>query len=213
MTTSEDRAPEERLPRRRGPRGPYAKSEKTREAILDAALAVFAEGGFRGGSLREIASRVGVTDPALLHHFGTKSGLLEAVLRRRDELARAQVPLETGDPMQVVTGLIELVRFNASTPGVVDLYSTLAAEATTPSHPVHEYFAERYRTVRGGLRGAFRELDGEGMLRDGVDPEWAADATVALMDGLQVQWLHDPTSVDMAGSLARFIELVVRSPD
>lgn len=50
-------------------------SPDTREAILDAARAAFAERGFDGASIRVIASGAGV-DPALVHHyFGTKERL------------------------------------------------------------------------------------------------------------------------------------------
>ncbi|MQY21087.1 TetR/AcrR family transcriptional regulator [Nocardia macrotermitis] len=52
----------------------------TREAILDAARARFAEVGFDKASIRSIASTAGV-DPALVHHyFGTKQELLTAVV-------------------------------------------------------------------------------------------------------------------------------------
>ncbi|MFC9998859.1 TetR family transcriptional regulator [Nocardia sp. NPDC127526] len=52
----------------------------TREAILDAARARFAEVGFDKASIRSIAGAAGV-DPALVHHyFGTKQELLIAAL-------------------------------------------------------------------------------------------------------------------------------------
>ncbi|GAC1345434.1 MAG: TetR family transcriptional regulator [Candidatus Dormibacteria bacterium] len=53
----------------------------SREAILDAAQAVFADRGYDGGTMREIAQRAGV-DPALVHHFhGTKEQLFAAAMR------------------------------------------------------------------------------------------------------------------------------------
>ncbi|WP_024803962.1 TetR family transcriptional regulator [Nocardia sp. BMG51109] len=52
----------------------------TREAILDAARARFAEVGFDKASIRSIAGQAGV-DSALVHHyFGTKQQLLTAAL-------------------------------------------------------------------------------------------------------------------------------------
>ena len=52
----------------------------TREAILAAARAAFAERGFDGASIRAIAADAGV-DPALVHHyFGTKDQLFLAVM-------------------------------------------------------------------------------------------------------------------------------------
>jgi AcrR family transcriptional regulator len=57
------------------------KSEErdTRQEILDAALDLFAENGFFGTSMREIAKKVGVRESALYHHFPSKAAMLETL--------------------------------------------------------------------------------------------------------------------------------------
>lgn len=190
--------------RARKPRGEYAKSAATRTAILDAALEVFAQSGYRSGSLRDVAARVGMSEAGLLHHFHNKGALLQAVLDHRDEHSRAIVDFEVPDGVEALRGLVTLATHNASTPGVVELYSTLSAEATSPDHPAHDYFVRRYAYVRDAVTAAFRRIADAGRLRPGIDPYRAAVATVALMDGLQVQWLLDPASTDMADALSDF---------
>lgn len=49
--------------------------------ILDAALDVFAERGYSGGSMREIANRVGVSEPALYRHFSGKEALFLSLIK------------------------------------------------------------------------------------------------------------------------------------
>jgi len=49
--------------------------------ILDAALEVFSERGYNGGSMREIAGRVGVSEPALYRHFSGKEDVFIALMR------------------------------------------------------------------------------------------------------------------------------------
>ncbi len=49
--------------------------------ILDAALDVFAERGYSGGSMREIATRVGVSEPALYRHFSGKEALFLSLIK------------------------------------------------------------------------------------------------------------------------------------
>ena len=188
----------------RGPRGRYAKSDATRAAILDAALEVFAQGGYRSGSIRDVAQRVGISEAGLLHHFSSKPRLLAAVLDRRDELAEHLVPRDLNDGVSALHGLIELARFNASEPGVVELYCTLSAEATSPSHPAHTYFVNRYVEVRRRLQVAFEDLERRGLVRTGISPEAAVRATIAIMDGLQVQWLLDRSLLDMGEELREF---------
>jgi AcrR family transcriptional regulator len=191
-------------PLARKPRGEYAKTKARRREILDAALEVFAESGYRSGSLREVAVRVGMSEAGLLHHFPSKSALLQAVLDHRDDLARALVGFDVPDGVESLRGLVELAAHNASIPGVIELYTTLSAEATSPAHPAHEYFTQRYEFVRESLSRAFARIAEAGRLRAGIDPRRAAVATIAIMDGLQVQWLLDPTCTDMADALAEF---------
>ena len=67
-----------------GQRGGYAKGRATQQEIIRTAILVFADVGFHGASLRDIAARVGISHPGLLHHFPNKAALLEAVLEYRD---------------------------------------------------------------------------------------------------------------------------------
>lgn len=55
----------------------------TKEKILDAAEILFAKEGYLATSLRKITGDAGVNLAAVNYHFGSKEGLLEAVLNRR----------------------------------------------------------------------------------------------------------------------------------
>lgn len=60
----------------------FAELEPGRRGeILDAAFAVFCERGYEGGSMREIAARIGVTEPALYRHFANKEDLFLSLMR------------------------------------------------------------------------------------------------------------------------------------
>lgn len=177
----------------------YAKGRARREEILDQAVAVFGEVGYRGASLREIAARCGISHPGLLHHFPNKETLLLAVLQRRDELGTAVTRSAGATGVAELRGVVALVADNTAAPQIVELFATLSAEATAAEHPAHAYFVDRYRRVVDELTGAFARALAEGALRDGVAPDVAARELVALMDGLQVQWLFDRESVDMPG--------------
>jgi TetR/AcrR family transcriptional regulator len=51
-----------------------------RETILDQALTLFSERGYDAVGVQEICEAAGITKPTLYHYFGSKRGLLEAIL-------------------------------------------------------------------------------------------------------------------------------------
>ena len=187
-------------------RGEYAKSAERRQQIVDAAAEVFSSVGYRKGSLRDVADKVGLSQAGVLHHFPSKEHLLEAVLSWRD----GQTARLMGDPLpegvDFLRGLVRAAEYNATTPELVELHVIVSAEGTSADHPLREYFVGRYASVLGHTRQAFERAAELGQLRPGTDCASAARTLIALMDGLQIQWLLDPEGVDMAGDLRRYLQ-------
>lgn len=191
------------------PRG-YAKGRAKRREILDQAMALFGETGYRGASLREIAARCGLSHPGLLHHFPTKESLLLAVLEHRDQVDGAR--LSGGSGLAVLRGMVDLASLNATRPGIVELFVMLSAEASAPAHPAHEYFVQRYQATVRTVEKAYREVHAHGALWPGIEPAAAARQLVALMDGLQIQWLLSSRQIDMTAILRAHLESQLRVP-
>ena len=59
---------------------PLSRGLDTRDRVLQVSLSLFADRGYRGTSLRDIAKRIGIKAPSLLHHFPSKQQLYLAVL-------------------------------------------------------------------------------------------------------------------------------------
>lgn len=180
------------------------KRVNRREEILRAATDAFAAQGFNNASLADIAAGLGVTPAGVLHHFGSKTDLLTAVLERRD----SDDPPPAGGGM--LDHLVATAQRNAEQPGTTRLYAVLSAESATAGHPAQDWFRSRYEGLRADVERAL--LDRLGLpAADGVpdDVRDAAAAIIAVMDGMQVQWLLAPDSVDMAGATRAVIESVV----
>ncbi|KIR60905.1 TetR family transcriptional regulator [Micromonospora haikouensis] len=127
----------------------------TREAILDAARAAFAERGFDAASIRSIAAAAGV-DPALVHHyFGGKDQLF---------LAAMGAPLDPGELLpRVLAGDADGVgeRLVRTFLGVWDSPAGAAAVALLRSAVSNEWTARLLREflVTQVLRRVLHHLD------------------------------------------------------
>lgn len=172
-------------------RGPYEKGEAKRSEILHAALEIFAAEGYRGTSLRKVAAKCNLSLPGLMHYFDSKEDLLTQVLRMRDETARVR-QVERDDPKSYR----EIIREGASTPGLVELFVSMAAAASDPEHPAHAHFAERYPVLRERVADFVRARVDEGRISSVIPPERLAVLLIAVADGIQLQWLID-RSTDM----------------
>ncbi len=75
----------EKPEQRQRQRAPSKRSLATRARILDAAEQLFAERGFEGASIRDIAALAGVQGALVNHHGGAKEDLFFTVVARRAE--------------------------------------------------------------------------------------------------------------------------------
>lgn len=181
-------------------RGPYAKGVARRIQTLTAAETLVLERGHEATTMRLVAERVGVTEAALYYHFPSKDVLLVELLRFRDERSRAR--FEGVDPVET---LLRIVEENQVEPAVIRLIASMAAGASDPQHPAHDYFQERYqrltREFSAGLKGRLGGLPDERVAE-------IANLLIASADGLQTRWLIDPTT-DMVAHLRVLTDAVL----
>lgn len=76
----------------------------TRESLLEAAVEVFADLGWRGTTTRRVAERAGVNEVTLFRHFGSKEALIEAAVA--SVAGRDLPPRLPGDPSDLRAELI-----------------------------------------------------------------------------------------------------------
>ncbi|HMO12197.1 MAG TPA: TetR/AcrR family transcriptional regulator [Actinotalea sp.] len=97
-------------------------ASQRREQLLDVSRQLFAEKGFDGTSVEEIASRAGVSKPVVYEHFGGKEGVYAVVVDREIQALTGALTgaLEAGVHPQVLverTALALLDYIEASTDG------------------------------------------------------------------------------------------------
>jgi TetR/AcrR family transcriptional regulator len=158
--------------------------EDRRTQILDAALHVIAEHGYRGASIKRIAQHAGLKSPALIYwYFKDKQAVLEAVLQRMapflGTVAQAEATLEA-PPDQVLAQIASGFLATVQRPTTGRFIRILLSEAAR--HPaVAAVFAERGPLVLlGFLERYFQRQIELGHLRP-HDPRAAARAFVGML--------------------------------
>ncbi|KEF33741.1 MULTISPECIES: TetR/AcrR family transcriptional regulator [Deinococcus] len=160
---------------------PLSAPDTTRARILTEAARLFVASGYHGVSMREVAAAVGVTKPALYHHYADKEALFLAMLEGTlAGLARlvAHAQAQVGVRAQLETLVSDLL---ASAPEQrVGLQ--LASELRHVSPERRAAFENDYRRVwMGGLGKLIEAAAARGELRDDLPPPVLTRALLALL--------------------------------
>ncbi len=162
------------------------KREATRKAVMQAAMQTIEELGYYRASSNEIARRAGFTWGVIQHHFGTREGLLLAVIRQTiDEfLAFMQAAQISGDTLEERVGSLCDTLFKVY--GVQSYIATLHILLDLGHDPAH---AESTREAVADYQRAFQRESVR--LARAVQPERkvpprVADFVTAVVWGLAV---------------------------
>ena len=155
------------------PRTRAHDGKRTRQNILEAAQALFAEKGYSGANVNEIVARAGTTKPMIYYHFGSKEGLFAAVLEEVYAGMRAiegSLNLAGLPVMQAMRRLVESTfDYHAAHPDWIRLISVAnihEAQHIRDSPTI----ASRNSAIVGILRDLLGRGVREAIFRDGVDP-------------------------------------------
>lgn len=167
----------------------------------------FAQSGYHGTPMAEIARDVGLTFRGLLHHFPSKRLLVVAVAEQRFEDARLFVESafasdENARALSVLEALTE--RF-ASQPGLIELSMLVAAEATATDTPARDMLTERYELGLSLLTGGLLRDQRAARIRADLDCETLARRCIATCDGLLFDWIQSGRNFDVMSVVRDFI--------
>lgn len=170
----------------------------TRERLLDAARSAFAESGFHGASVEEIASRAGFSTGALYSNFDGKEDLFLVLMERAidehaAEIARA-VAARPSVSERAAGGARQWMSMIEREPQLLLLFMEFWAYGVRDSSvrpKVAERFAQVRRLLTQLIEDAVREFD----LQLALPAEQLAIAVDALADGIARQRLTDPSAV------------------
>ncbi|MFF0866039.1 TetR/AcrR family transcriptional regulator [Nonomuraea sp. NPDC003560] len=186
---------------------------ETRERLLRAAAEAFAERGYDGTRVADIAAAAGVSNGALYAHFGSKAELLVAALRAHGR--RGLADLFAADPDRPVPDL--LLEIGRWLPQRRDARGYLIVEALVAARrdedvarPMRDYVGER----AGSMAALARLAQDRGELDPALSPAALAHFCLLLSMGsaLVTPDLHAVGDEEWAALLARVVGALMPEP-
>ncbi|ETK30631.1 TetR/AcrR family transcriptional regulator [Microbispora sp. ATCC PTA-5024] len=179
---------------------------ETRERLLRAAADVFAERGYDGTRVADIAAAAGVSNGALYAHFPSKAGLLVEALRAHGP--RMLATLLAAAPDRPVTDLLLTVGRQLARPR--DAHGHLIVEALVAARrdedvarPMRDYLGGRTEWIADLVRGA----QARGEIDPGLSPDALAHFCLLLAMGsaLVTPGLHGVDDAQWSALLTRVV--------
>ncbi|MGH3497072.1 MAG: TetR family transcriptional regulator [Nocardioidaceae bacterium] len=171
-----------------------------REQLIEIARGVFAERGFEGTTVEEIAARAEVSKPVIYEHFGGKEGLYAVVVDRevRRLLDRVRSALTAGHPRalleQAALALLDYVEDSS------DGFRILVRDSPVGSA------TGSYVSIIGDIASRVEHILGDEFQARGFDPSYApmyAQMLVGMVGTTGQWWLdaREPAKAEVAAHL------------
>jgi AcrR family transcriptional regulator len=180
----------------------------SRERILDSAMKVFGQHGYRLASVELVAQESGLTRQALYHHFDSKEALFRAVVEAVHEGACAAERAAGTRQEQAGMGLADILvaQLEARFRYVFDRVKgsaqveELLSEEQRQTRDLHQSFVEhKFAMIAGAIERA--HAAGNIALREGVTPVELARSVELAAHGLDLKKADQGALVDLERSI------------
>lgn len=197
-------------PKHRPTPGRRGADRETREAVLRAAVGIFAREGFFRSRIADIARAAGVAPATVYRHCGDKDGLLVSIFDWMigEAIEEGRQALETvADP---IARLDEIARLHLARVGRDrDLAVVCQVELRQSVTFMERFSSTRLREYLGIIREAIAAGQQRGALRDGIKPTVAAKLFFGMLDQMATNWVLSPRRYALEAESALVVDLFI----
>lgn len=180
------------------------RTERSTNALLQAASELIVEGGFTALTFAAVGERAGYSRGLVTARFGSKDGLIDALIERivTGWSQREVIPRTKGrSGIDGVLTILAAIRDQAAAdPSQLLVLYSLMFEATSD-----EALRVRFAELHDAMRGDYIYFVGKGLedgsIVEGVSPENEAGMILGAIRGIGYQWLIDRKGFDPVGPL------------
>jgi AcrR family transcriptional regulator len=186
---------------------PQARSEITRQKILNAAIDLFSEVGYAAAGLGEIIDRAGMTKGALYHHFDSKEALATAVIEQGANLTRDAFHRVCQSSSPALENIIHGV-FVVTNLFITDKTARTAEQLTRGLAEFNSAASQVWNSRLDAMTIQASRASTEGDLREDLDPSAVSESILNAMLGAQLLATTEGGS-DHIKKLTRSLELLL----
>jgi AcrR family transcriptional regulator len=189
----------------------YPRGDERKRAIIAAAIECYETNGTRRAILADIANRIGVTPGNILYHFGSKQGLITAVVQElEDRRTAAMEAMAAEGGVAMLRALSDYSGLTQAHPNLAALALILAVENLGPDDPAHDYFVRQGERDRMILRRGLERGIQRGELRSDFDIGRTIETVLAFCAGAWLNWLLDPAHISLERQYDHFFSGLIR---
>jgi len=191
------------------------RTEASRKLLIEAALEIIGSAGLRALTAARIEEVSGASRGLVGYHFGSKQGLLEAVIRQAHHFVANIPDLAVADRANGAEGTIQIVRGYLDQLGRDPQGHRVILILITESVAAQPQLREAIQALNAVLRDSLRQqlVRGveDGSIRSGIDPAAESLIIASILRGLALQWLVDPAAIDLGQAQESTVALVRRA--
>lgn len=190
-------------------RVPAARADK-REAILRAAIAVFARRGFFGAQVADIAREAGVAAGTVYLYFRSKDDLLVSVFERvmREAIDEGRAALEgVDDPVERLRRIarVHLERMGRDR----DVAIVVQVELRQSTKFMEQFSSMQLREYLGVIRDVIADGQARGAFRPGLSPTIAAKVLFGALDEMATNWVLSRRRYALAADADAVVDIFI----
>jgi AcrR family transcriptional regulator len=171
------------------------RSDESERRLLDATTKIVAEQGVSAATFEAIGRSAGYSRGLATQKFGSKQGLIEALiadLHEQQDAKLAAIHLDERPGLEALLEYVDLYLTHLGEGQAARAYFMMMAGAVADASELRAAFERSHDRVKVRLMSIIRRGQAAGDLRPGLDAEATALMVGSLLLGVSVQWLVDP---------------------
>lgn len=198
-----------------GPEGAGVEAADTRSRILQAAFRTFAEHGYSGATLDDVAAAAGLTKGAVYWHFAGKDDLCMALIEERFRRETIRIPDHIREAVSEGEGeraLLAFVAHEVRQAREAESWRRLGLEFVSRSRnpALRRRYGELARKIHADTIPVAQGLIDSGVFAKDLDPKALAFTWRCILLGLGLWMTQDPDGVDFDAMAPRLAQVMWR---